>query len=411
MRTCLDLRQDFPMLKKMVQGYPLIYFDSAATAHKPQSVITALTDFYSHHYGTVHRGVYTTARDATEMYSQARTKVQKFINAAHPEEIILTRGTTASLNLLARSFGERFVRPGQAIMISEIEHHSNIVPWQMLCEERGAVLRIIPVNDEGELIFEAFESLLDEKVKLVSLAHVSNVLGTRHPIKQIIEAAHDVGAYVCVDGAQAVPHLPLDVQELDVDFYAFSGHKLYGPTGIGILYGKQELLEKLPPLEGGGDMIEQVTLEKTTYGRLPLKFEAGTPMIAEAIGLGAAIDYLAEIGMETIQSWEQELLLYATKKLSQIPNLRMLGTAKEKGAIITFVIKGVHSLDLATLLDCRGVAIRTGHHCSQPALDRFGLTTSARLSFGLYNTFDEVDQFFSILSDVLDILVDNYSRL
>ena len=404
MRACIDLRHDFPILKKRIQGYPLIYFDTAATAQKPQMVIDAIVDFYSHKYGTVHRGVYSLSKEATASYEEARTKIQKFINAAHPEEIIFTRGTTASLNLLARSFGERLIRPGQAIMISEIEHHSNIVPWQMLCEEKGVVLRIIPVNDDGELIFEAFDALLDDKVKLVSLAHVSNVLGTLHPVKKIIEAAHGVGAYVCLDGAQAVSHMPIDVQDLDVDFYAFSGHKLYGPTGIGVLYGKQELLEKLPPVEGGGDMIERVTLEKTTYNRLPLKFEAGTPMIAEVIGLGAAIDYLSEIGMDTIQSWENDLLAYATKKLSQIPQLRIIGTAKEKGAIISFIIEGIHPLDLATLLDCRGIAIRTGHHCGQPALERYGLNSTARVSFGLYNTFEEIDQFISTLIDILDLL-------
>jgi cysteine desulfurase / selenocysteine lyase len=403
-KTLIDLRQDFPMLKKRIQGYPLIYFDSAATTQKPRSVIDAITDFYTNHYATVHRGVYTLSKEATEIYNGARSKVQKFLNAAQPEEIIFTRGTTASLNLLARSFGERFVRAGHAIMISEIEHHSNIVPWQMLCEQRGASLRIIPVNDEGELIFEAFEELLDERVKLVSLAHISNVFGTRHPVKQIIDAAHQVGACVCLDGAQAAPHAPIDVQELDVDFYAFSGHKLYGPTGIGILYGKQDLLEKMPPLEGGGDMITQVTLEKSTYNHLPLKFEAGTPMIAEAIGLGAAVDYITEIGLSCINSWEQELLMYALKKLSTIPNLRLLGKPKERGPIISFTLKGVHPLDLATLLDCRGVALRTGHHCSQPALDRFGLTTSARLSFGLYNTFDEIDQFLSILTSILELI-------
>jgi cysteine desulfurase/selenocysteine lyase len=357
-----------------------------------------------YHYGTVHRGVYTLCKEATELYEKARRKIQYFINASQPEEIIFTRGTTASINLLARSFGERFIRPGHAIMISEIEHHSNIVPWQMLCEERGAVLRIIPINDQGELIWEAFESLLDEKVKLVSLAHVSNVLGTCHPIKKIIDAAHQVGAYVCLDGAQAAAHMPLDMQELDVDFYAFSGHKLYGPTGIGILYGKQELLEKMPPIEGGGDMIEQVTLEKTTFTRLPLKFEAGTPMIAEAIALGAAVDYLSDIGMETIKTWEQDLLQDATAKLSQIPNLSILGTARNKGGIISFTIRDVHPLDLATLLDCRGVAIRTGHHCSQPALERFGLTSSARISFGLYNTFEEIDQLLLLLSSIRDLL-------
>ena len=402
--TCMGLRKDFPILRKKIQGYPLIYFDTAATAQKPQVVIDAMHDFYTHHYGTVHRGVYSLVREATDLYVNARKHVQNFINAAEPEEIIFTRGTTASINLLARSFGEKFIRPGHAIMISEVEHHSNIVPWQMLCEERGAVLRIIPVNDDGELIQEAFEDLLDEKVKLVSIAHMSNVLGTIHPVKSMIESAHRAGACVCLDGAQAAAHLPIDVQELDVDFYAFSGHKLYGPTGIGVLYGKQKWLDKLPPLEGGGDMIEKVTLDKTTYQRSPLKFEAGTPMITEAIGLGAATQYLSTIGMGTVHDWEHELLVYATQKLQTISGLRILGNASEKGAIISFNIEGIHPLDLATLLDCRGIAIRTGHHCSQPAHDRFGLTASARISFGLYNTFDEIDIFFTSLTSVLELL-------
>lgn len=402
--TCIDLRNDFPILRKKIQGYPLIYFDTAATAQKPQVVIDAMRDFYTHHYGTVHRGIYSLAREATDLYLNARRAVQNFIHAAEPEEIIFTRGTTASINLLARTFGEKYIRPGYAIMISEVEHHSNIVPWQMLCEERGAVLRIIPVNDDGELILEAFEDLLDEKVKLVSIAHISNVLGTIHPVKAMIEAAHQVGACVCLDGAQAAPHLPVNVQELDVDFYAFSGHKLYGPTGIGVLYGKQKWLDKLSPLEGGGDMIERVTLEKTTYQPAPLKFEAGTPMIAEAIGLGAALNYLSEVGLETIQAWEQELLIYATQKLQTISGLRILGNASQKGAIISFSIEEIHPLDLATLLDCRGIAIRTGHHCSQPVHDRFDLTSSARISFGLYNTFEEIDIFFTSLTSVLDLL-------
>ncbi len=404
MKTCLALRQDFPVLSKKIHGYPLIYFDTAASAQKPHSVIDAIHDFYTHHYGTVHRGVYTLAREATELYGGVRQKVQHFIHAAEPEEIIFTRGTTSAINLLAHTFGEKFIRPGHAIMISEVEHHSNIVPWQMLCEERGAVLRIIPVNDQGELILEAFYELLDEKVKLVSLAHISNVLGTINPVKTIIEAAHAVGALVCLDGAQAAPHLPIDVQELDVDFYAFSGHKLYGPTGIGILYGKQSWLEKLPPLEGGGDMIERVTLEKTTYQQTPLKFEAGTPPIAEVIGLGAAIDYLSQAGMETIHAWEEELLHHATQQLQQIPDLRILGTADQKGALISFSIDGVHPLDLATLLDCRGIAIRSGHHCSQPAHDRFGLSASSRISFGLYNTPDEIDTFIASLRSILQLL-------
>ena len=404
MKTCSALHLDFPILQKKIQGYPLIYLDTAATAQKPQAVIDAMMDFYTNHYGTVHRGVYALSRDATKCYEAARRKVQTFIHAAQPEEIIFTRGTTASLNLLARSFGERFIRPGHAIIISEIEHHSNIVPWQMLCEERGAVLRIVPVTDDGELVLEAFHDLLDEKVKLVSLAHISNVLGTLHPVKEIIEAAHNVGAYVCLDGAQAAPHLSIDVQELDVDFYAFSGHKLYGPTGVGVLYGKQELLDQMPPVEGGGDMIEKVLLDKTTYTCLPLKFEAGTPMVAEVIGLGAAIDYLSTIGMETINTIEHELLTYATHKLLEIPNLRIIGTAPEKGALISFIVIGVHPLDLATLLDCRGIAIRTGHHCSQPAMERFDLTSTARISFGLYNTKEEIDQLLTTLTPILDLL-------
>ncbi|MCC5832900.1 MAG: cysteine desulfurase [Chlamydiales bacterium] len=400
MQTCVDFRKDFPMIRE-----GLIYFDTAATAQKPQIVIDALCDFYSTHYGTVNRGVYKLARESTELYHEARKKIQRFIHARFLEEIIFTRGTTASLNLLARSYGAAFLRAGDAIMISEIEHHSNIVPWQMVCEERGSVLRIVPVNDAGELIFEEFLNQLDEKVKLVSIAHLSNVLGTLNPVKEIIDEAHRVGAHVCLDGAQAIAHLPLDVEALDVDFYAFSGHKLYGPTGVGVLYGKRELLEKMPPIEGGGDMIQSVTLRETTVNRLPVKFEAGTPMIAEVIALGAAIDYLSEIGMDTIASWEQELLAYATKKLSRVEGLKIIGTAAKKGAIINFVVEGTHPLDLATLLDCRGIAIRTGHHCSQPALERFGVKSTARISFGLYNTFEEIDQFVASLQAILSFLV------
>ena len=400
MQTCVDCRKDFPMIRD-----GLIYFDTAATAQKPQAVIDSLCDFYSNHYGTVNRGVYKLAREATELYQEARRKIQRFIHAKYPEEIIFTRGTTASLNLLAHSYGAAFLRPGDAIIISEIEHHSNIVPWQMLCEARGTVLRIVPVNDAGELIFEEFLDQLDEKVKLVSIAHLSNVLGTLHPVKEIIEEAHKAGAHVCLDGAQAAAHLPVDVEALDVDFYVFSGHKLYGPTGVGVLYGKRELLEKMPPVEGGGDMIQQVTLRETTYNRLPTKFEAGTPMIAEVVAFGAAIDYLAEIGMETISSWEQELLAYAAKKLRQIEGVKIIGTADKKGAIINFAVEGAHPLDLATLLDCRGIAIRTGHHCSQPALERFGVKSTARISFGLYNTFEEIDQFIASLQSILSFLV------
>lgn len=400
-----NIRLDFPILNKKVQGYPLIYFDTAATAQKPQVVIDTLVDFYANHYGTVNRGVYTLSKNATESYESVRRKIQTFIHAEYPEEIIFTSGATASLNLVAKSFGRRFIRPGHAILISEIEHHSNIVPWQMLCEELGAVLRIVPVSDEGELIFEEFENLLDEKVKLVSLAHISNVLGTVHPVKKIIAKAHEAGAYVCLDGAQAAGHIPIDVQELDADFYLFSGHKIYGPTGVGILYGKRELLEQLPPVEGGGDMIEKVLLERSTYAGLPLKFEAGTPMIAEVIGLGAAIDYLLSIGMESIHKHENELLTYASNRLLEFPFLSILGTAREKGAIISFKIEGIHPLDLATLLDCRGIAIRTGHLCSQPAMERFNLNAVARISFGLYNTQEEIDHFLQALHSICELLL------
>ncbi|MEZ5315336.1 MAG: SufS family cysteine desulfurase [Chlamydiales bacterium] len=393
-------RKDFPMIHE-----DLIYFDTAATAQKPQVVIDSLSNFYAHHYGTVNRSVYKLARHATELYQEARKKIQHFIHARYFEEIIFTRGATASLNLLAQSYGSVFLHPGDAIIISEIEHHSNIVPWQMICEQRGSVLRIIPVNDAGELIFEEFLNQIDEKVKIISIAHLSNVIGTLHPVKAIIDKAHEMGAHVCLDGAQAIAHLPIDVQALEVDFYVFSGHKLYGPTGIGVLYGRRELLEKMPPIEGGGDMIEHVTLRETTYNDLPLKFEAGTPMIAEVIALGTAIDYLSKIGMSAIASWERKLFDYATEKLNQIRGLTIVGNAVKKEAIISFLIQGVHPLDLATFLDCRGIAIRTGHHCSQPTLERFRLDSLARISFGLYNTISEIDQFIAVLQSVLHFLV------
>lgn len=391
MNPLLDLRHDFPMLKQ-----PLIYLDSAATALTPHSVIDAMSDYYSKHYGTVHRAIYRTAQQATTHYFEARKSVQKFLNAKKREEIIFTRGTTASLNLVARSFGESFIKEGDVILITEIEHHSNLVPWQMMAKRHGAKLRFIPVNDLGELDFEAFEQLLDERVKLVSLAHVSNAIGTCHPIKLIIQKAHAMGAVVCIDGAQSAPHMPIDVQDLDVDFFAFSGHKLYGPTGIGVLYGKAELLEKMTPIEGGGDMIESVSLYESTYAQLPLKFEAGTPPIAEAIGLAAAIDYLLNIGFETLQEVEKNLMAYATSRLEE--HARIVGQAKEKGAIISFDIPGIHPLDLATLLDTKNIALRSGHHCSQTTLARFGVTSLSRISFGLYTTFEEIDRFIDALT-------------
>ncbi len=403
MKSCLDYRADFPMLQKKIQGNPLVYLDSAATAFTPDCVIDAMSDFYRNHYGTVNRALYSLAKEATDLYHQARCTVQHFLNADHSEEIIFTRGTTASINLLAQSFSETFIRPGDVIILSEIEHHSNIVPWQLMAERWGAVLRYIPVNNRGEFNLDEFEELLDEKVKLVSLAHISNVIGTVHPVKKIIEMAHAYGAHVCLDGAQSAPHMKIDVQDLDVDFFVFSGHKLYGPTGIGVLYGKQELLEKMIPIEGGGDMIEKVTLEESTYSSLPTKFEAGTPMIAEAIGLAKAIDYLTEIGMDAIHKSGQELQMYATEQLRKIEGVTIIGQAAEKGALVSFTAKGVHPLDLATLLDCRGIAVRTGHLCSQPAMERFGVEALIRISFGFYNTKEEIDTFLTSLRSVLEV--------
>lgn len=397
-------RQDFPMLQKQMHGKPLIYFDTAATAQKPQQVIDSLTDFYSNHYATVHRTVYELSNYATTAYHNARLKIQAFLNAKKSEEIIFTRGTTESINLVAYSFGKAFVKPGDEILISEIEHHSNIVPWQMLCEERGAILKTIPVNERGELLLDVFAQLLNKKTKLVAIAHISNILGTQHPIQQICQMAHAVGAKVLVDGAQAAPHLPIDVQALDADFYVFSGHKLYGPTGIGVLYGRAELLEAMPPYQGGGDMIETVSFAKTTYGKLPLKFEAGTPIIAEAIALGTAVDYLNSFGLEAIHQHEQDLLTYATEQLQEVPNLKIIGRAQEKGAIISFVIDKIHPLDIGTLLDLKGIALRTGHHCAQPTIKRFGLIATARISFGMYNNKEEIDRFMKSLQEVISLL-------
>lgn len=396
-----QLRNDFPMLTATMHGKPLIYLDSAATAQKPQIVIDAITNFYQHHYGTVHRAIYELSSLATAQYEEVRNKVKSFLHAAHVEEIIFTRGTTESINIVARSFGKAFVFPGDEIIISEMEHHSNIVPWQMLCEERGAFLKIIPINEKAELDLDAYAKLLNVKTKMVSIAHIANSTGTINPIKKIITMAHAVGAKVMIDGAQSVPHLAVDLQQLDADFYAFSGHKIYGPTGIGILYGKKELLDQMPPNYGGGDMIETVTFPKTTYNALPLKFEAGTPLIAEVIGLGAAIDYVTAIGMANIQAWENQLRDYATQRISEITDLRLIGTAAEKGAILNFVVDGKHPLDIGTLLDLRGIAVRTGHHCSQPTMRRFGVSATVRASFGLYNNMKEIDLFIDTLHELI----------
>jgi cysteine desulfurase / selenocysteine lyase len=404
MMDVLKLRKDFPMLKKSMHGKPLIYLDSAATSQKPQCVIDCLTNFYQNHYGTVHRAVYELAVHSTQSYQEARKKAQVFINAAQPHEIIFTRGTTESINLIAYSFGKAFVKNGDEIIISEIEHHSNIVPWQILCEDRGAILRVIPANEKGELLIDEYAKMLNEKTKIVAVTHISNSLGTVNPIKQMAAMAHQAGAKFLVDAAQSAPHMPLDVQNLDVDFLVFSGHKICGPTGVGVLYGKEALLEVMPPYQGGGDMIDTVTFKKTTYNVLPLKFEAGTPMFAEVIALGAAIDYLNGIGMENIQTWGHELLEYATKQMSAIQNLLIIGTAAQKGAIISFVVDGIHPLDLGTLLDLQGIAIRTGHHCAQPTMRHFNVNGTARASFYLYNTKEEIDHFVSCLNDCIKML-------
>ncbi|NGX51386.1 MAG: Cysteine desulfurase [Chlamydiae bacterium] len=385
------VREDFPILKRTMNGKPLIYLDSASSAQKPQVVIEAMKRFYEEEYATVHRALYGLASRSTELYSAVRSKVQRFINATNEEEIIFTRGTTESINLVAHSFGKAFIKEGDEIILSEMEHHSNIVPWQLLCEAAGAQLKFIPINDRGELILERFDELLSVRTKLVSIAHIANSTGTVNPIKTIIQKAHNWGAKVMVDGAQAASHYAIDVQELDADFYAFSGHKMYGPTGVGVLYGKRELLDAMPPFMGGGDMIEEVYLDHSTFQRAPLKFEAGTPSIAEVVALGAAIDYIESIGREAIDSWQDELLIDATDKLLQIKGVRIIGRAAKKSSIISFTMDGLHPFDLGTLLGLKGIAIRTGHLCAQPLLRRFGMSALCRLSFGVYNTHEEID--------------------
>lgn len=397
-------REDFPLLKTTMHGKPLVYLDSAATAQKPQCMIDAVSEFYASKYGTVHRAIYELAVESTHRFQEVRETVRKFLNAEKAEEIIYTRGTTESINLVAYSFGKAFFQPGDEVIISQIEHHSNIVPWQILCEDRGAVLKVIPANEKGELDLSAYRNMLTKKTKLVAVTHISNSLGTINPVKEMAAWAHQAGAKILIDGAQSAPHFPIDVRELDCDFFVFSGHKVYGPTGIGILYGKASLLDAMPPYQGGGDMIDTVTFEKTTYNTLPLKFEAGTPMIAEVIGLGASIDYLQKIGLDKICRWEQELLEYATAKLQEVPGIRMIGTAKNKGAILSFLVEGIHPLDLGTLLDLQGVAIRTGHLCAQPVMQHFGISAIARISLGLYTMPEEIDTFIEALKQSIPLL-------
>ena len=385
------LRRDFPILEQKVHGHPLVYLDNAATSQKPQIVIDAISRYYEQENSNIHRGVHFLSERATEEYEGARKWVQEFIHAPQLQEVIFVRGTTEAINLVAQTYGRVHVGPGDEVLITAMEHHSNIVPWQLLCQEKGATLRVAPMNDQGELLLDEYEKLLGPKTKLVAVAHVSNALGTVNPIHWMIEAAHSRNIPVLIDGAQAVPHAVVDVQALDCDFYAFSGHKMYGPTGIGILYGKSGLLESMPPYQGGGDMIASVSFEKTVYNRLPYKFEAGTPDIAGGIGLGAAIEYLNSVGMEKISVHEHELLSYASDAVSVIPGVRVVGTAKEKAGVLSFVMEGIHPHDIGTILDQEGIAIRTGHHCAQPIMTRFGIPATARASFGLYNTKAEVD--------------------
>jgi cysteine desulfurase / selenocysteine lyase len=405
-RSGLDveaIRKDFPILARKVHGQPLVYLDNGATSQKPQAVIDAVSRYYAEENSNIHRGVHYLSERATAAYEEAREKIKRFINAPKTQEIIFVRGTTEAINLVAQSYGRAFLKAGDEIIVSAMEHHSNIVPWQMLCEQVGARLRVIPINHDGELVMEEYRRLLTEKTKFVSVTHVSNALGTILPVKEVVALARERGVPVMLDGAQAAPHLKLDVQAIGCDFYAFSGHKLFGPTGVGVLFGRSELLDRMPPYQGGGDMISLVTFEKTHYNVLPYKFEAGTPHIAGGIGLGAAIDYLAGVNWEQVVSHEQDLLAYATDALSSIPGLKIIGTAKEKAGVISFVFDHVHAHDVGTILDQEGIAVRAGHHCAMPVMQRFGVPATTRASFAFYNTRDEVDALKRAIHQVLRV--------
>lgn len=397
------IRSDFPILKTKVHGKQLVYLDNAATTQKPLYVIDKTNNYYNKYNANIHRGVHALSQEATEEFESARIIIKNFINALGKNEIIFTRGTTESINLVASSYGRKNIKEGDEIIISTMEHHSNIVPWQMLCAEKKAKLKVIPINDQGEIIFEEYEKLISEKTKFVSVVYASNSLGTVNPVRKIINLAHSYNIPVMLDAAQAVNHIKIDVQELDCDFLAFSGHKLYGPTGIGILYGKVNYLDGMPPYQGGGDMISKVTFEETTYNELPHKFEAGTPDIAGAIGLGAAVEYVQNIGLENIAHYENQLLNYATNAVSDLQGLRIIGTAKEKISVLSFHLENVHPHDVGTFLDFEGIAIRTGHHCTQPLMRRFNIPATSRASFGLYNTKEEVDVLVRGLTKILEV--------
>jgi cysteine desulfurase/selenocysteine lyase len=397
------IRADFPILAEKIRNKPLVYLDNAATCQKPQAVIDSILHVYSHDYANVHRGVHTLSVRSTDKFEGARTKVKEFINAAAEKEIIFVRGATEAINLVAQTYGKTNIKAGDEIIITAMEHHSNIVPWQMLCEQTGAVLKVAPMNLQGELIYDEFEKLLNDKTRLVSVVHMSNALGTINPVKKIIAAAHAKNIPVLLDGAQAIPHMTVDVQDLDCDFYVFSGHKLYAPSGIGVLYGRQALLEAMPPYQGGGDMIRKVTFAETEYNTLPYKFEAGTPAIADVIGLGAAIDYLSAIGMDNIAAYEAELLAYATEQALQIKGLRIIGEAEHKGAILSFVLDKIHPHDIGTMLDSLGIAIRAGHHCAMPVMDFYQVPATARASFAMYNTKAEIDVLIKGIRDLISM--------
>jgi cysteine desulfurase / selenocysteine lyase len=398
------IREEFPILRERIHGHPLVYLDNAATSQKPDAVIEALIRYYRHDNANIHRGVHTLSERATEEYESTRSAVQAFLHARLASEIVFVRGATEAINLVAQTYGRQCVGSGDEVLITAMEHHSNIVPWQMLCEEKGATLRVAPINDRGELLLDEFVKLLGSRTKIASITHVSNALGSVNPVEEIVRLAHAANVPVLVDGAQAVPHMSVDVQALDCDFYAFSGHKVYGPTGVGVLYGKGALLEQMPPYQGGGDMISSVTFERTIYNKVPYKFEAGTPDIAGVIGLGAALGYLGKFDMNAIGTHERELLNYATEKLVAIPGVRLIGTAQEKAGVLSFVMDRIHPHDIGTILDHEGIAVRTGHHCAQPVMERFGVPATVRASFGLYNIREEIDALADCIERVKEIL-------